>query len=679
MQKSFFIVFCFISFLASVRAEYNVDSLKFNNLTSADSVLQKDKDTSALKIIVDTLRPLNYVPLSSSSEHTILLNRKTFESFDYRYSGDLFSYLPFGFLQDLGALGQPNEVTVYGNGFNNISYLRNGVPINNRIQNSLDLYNVQLESVDSVEVLPLPRGFLGGSFLNPVSVNFITRDMFPAKPYTKIRFYQGNNEEGYVDFLFHTYVTKKLGIKFDVTNYSIGNGYTNTEYGNWQASISAKYNFTNYINFILSYNYSKEETKLNGGIDLNNTKSSFPSYPINSILYDPYFALVIYEDRYQKTTCHNLDFSILAEVIKALPTNVNFYWQNNLNEFRQNELNKVKDEESIIHNNKYNLFGLNVNQKVLIPYFNSNFTLNVERTSYYANVLSSKPKINSVSFSGINKLSILNNIIPAVFYKFSNYNNISLFGLGGDININVLGFGLYAGLSAFQKPFNLIEKEYLKNITDYQTINNYEVGVSYKSSGFNISAGYFLSYNNKTPYAIINKLNDSVKTDYVTDYFLQETKTQGVNLNFSKKIWKILITNNSTLFFTKTDQKNQLLPEYAINAGIYYVDTLFNDNLKLKTGLNFRMSGKQDGRIYDFERSVAAFYINTASMGLQKINNELSTSSFQMDFFMAAKIQDAAIIYFVFQNVLDEENYYISIYPKQSRGIRLGFNWELFN
>ncbi len=679
MQKVLLIVLSFLLCFGKTKAELNNNTFNCNSLTITDTLSKINQDTSKTKIVLDTLRPLNYVPFTTSLEHSISVNNKSFELYDYRYTGDIFSYLPFGYLQDLGFLGQPNEATIYGSGFGNISYLRDGVPVNNRMQNSLDLYNIQLESVDSLEVLPLPRGFLGGSFFNSVSVNFITRNTFYAKPYTKIRFYQGDTDEGVVDFLFHTYVTKKLGVKFNISNYSIGTRYENTEYGNWQASISAKYNFTNYINFILSYHYSKEETKLNGGVDLDYIKSDLTNRPIDAYVFDQYLATVKYTDRYQKSRYHSINFTILAEIIKALPASVNFYVQSNLNEFRQNEFAKLSDEDTLIHNNKYNLAGLNFSQKILIPYFNSTFSLNLERVSYYTDILTSNSKINSISFSGVNKLTILNNIVPSVFYKFSNYNNITLFGLGGDVNINIMGCNIYAGLSTFKKPFSPVEDEFLGNIADYQTINNYEAGISYKTPDFNISARYFLSYNNKTPFAIINKLIDTVKTDYVTNYFIQETKTHGANLNFSKKIWKILITNNASLFFTKADQKNELLPKYSVNAGIYYIDTLFNSNLKLKAGLNFKMSGKQDGRIYDFERSVAAYYINTANLGLQQIDNEFSKSSFQMDFFMAAKIQDAAIIYFVFQNLLNEENFYVSIYPKQGRGIRLGFNWELFN
>ncbi len=638
-------------------------------------------DTNKIKIIVDTLKPLSVSSFNKSSEFSSTKNRKEIELLDYRYSGDVVNSLPFGFLQDLGSLGKPNEATLYGYGFNNVSYLINGNLINNRTQNSFNLYNLQLESIDSVEVYPLPRGFLGGSFLNPVTVNFITKNNYPAKPYTKIRFSQASNEEGIIDFLFHTYINKKTDVKINISNYSISDGFYNTEYGNWQAFVSAKYSMSNIFNFMFDYNYSRAQTRLNGGVDLESLESTYYSEFVKTNMFDQLAAIVNYEDRYQKEIGHRFNFKVLATVLKSLPTTLDFYYQNNTQSFHDlvNDYNNYQKIDTTIQKNKYNLVGININQKFNFPYFESDFGFNMERLSFNSDMLSNSRKINSISFLGINRLIIIPNIVPSVYYKISNYDNNTYNGFGGDVNINFAGLNLYGGASTFQKPLNPIESDNYVQLPDIQTINNIEVGIKYKSEVFNGSLGYFLSNNNKTPYYVVDKTIDSIKTENFISYFTKETKTQGINLNFSLKYWKLLITNNSSLFYTKTNIKTKFMPEYTAYSGIYYIDTLFNRNLKLKAGVNFRIVGKQDGRIYNYNNNMTSFYYQLSTGEVETYKSVYAKSSFQMDIFVAARIQDAAILYFVFENLLNEENYYITYYPKQSRGIRFGFNWELFN
>lgn len=654
----------------------------FSGFFKTDSIKQTtETDTNKIKIVVDTLKPLSISSFNLYSEFSSTKKRKEIELLDYRYSGDLINYLPFGFLQDLGSLGKPNEATIYGYGFNNVSYLINGNSINNRTQNSFNLYNLQLESIDSVEVYSLPRGFLGGSFLNPVTINFITKNNYPAKPYTKIRFSQASNEEGIIDFLFHTYINKKTDVKVNISNYSSSDGFDNTEYGNWQAFVSAKYIMSNIVNFMFDYNYSRAQTRLNGGVDLERLESTYYSEFVKTNMFDQLAAFVNYEDRYQKEIGHKVNFKVLATVLKSLPTTLDFYYQNNAQSFHDlvYDYNNYHKIDTTIQLNKYNLVGININQKFNFPYFESDFGFNMERISFNSEILSNNRKINSVSFWGINRLTIIPNIVPSVYYKLSNYNNHSYNGFGGDVNINYAGLNFYVGASAFQKPLNPIESNNYSQLPDIQTVNNIEVGIKYKSENYNVSLGYFLSNNNKTPYYVVDKTVDSIKTENFISYFTKETKTQGINLNFSLKYWKLLITNNSSLFYTKTDIKTKFVPEYTAYSGIYYIDTLFNRNLKLKAGLNFRIVGKQDGREYNYNNNMASFYYESPTGEVEAFKSVFAKSSFQMDIFVAARIQDAAMLYFVFENLLNEENYYITYYPKQSRGIRFGFNWELFN
>ena len=79
---------------------------------------------------------------------------------EYQYTGDYLRVHPFNFIKDLGFTGQPNETFIYGVGNNAVSYLMDGVSVNDRYSNSLNLNLIQSEDVDSIEIIPLPLSLI---------------------------------------------------------------------------------------------------------------------------------------------------------------------------------------------------------------------------------------------------------------------------------------------------------------------------------------------------------------------------------------------------------------------------------------------------------------------------------------------------------------------------------------
>jgi outer membrane cobalamin receptor len=53
--------------------------------------------------------------------------------------------------------------------------------------------------------------------------------------------------------------------------------------------------------------------------------------------------------------------------------------------------------------------------------------------------------------------------------------------------------------------------------------------------------------------------------------------------------------------------------------------------------------------------------------------------SSQIDLFIAGTIQESATIYFVFENLLDEQYYIIPYYPMYPMGLRFGISWEFLD
>ena len=54
-------------------------------------------------------------------------------------------------------------------------------------------------------------------------------------------------------------------------------------------------------------------------------------------------------------------------------------------------------------------------------------------------------------------------------------------------------------------------------------------------------------------------------------------------------------------------------------------------------------------------------------------------SSYKVDFTLVGEIQKVAIVYFTFENLLDNKYYITPYYPMPERNFRFGVAWELLN
>ena len=121
------------------------------------------------------------------------------------------------------------------------------------------------------------------------------------------------------------------------------------------------------------------------------------------------------------------------------------------------------------------------------------------------------------------------------------------------------------------------------------------------------------------------------------------------------------------------------IPQFSLSGGLYFVDELFDGNLILKTGINYRYVGSKNHITYDFEKSRGVRFFSDNGSAPQLLSTEMVPTAFQFDFFMAATIDELAIFYFVFENLLDEVYYLVPYYPMYKSGIRFGVSWEIFD
>ena len=94
---------------------------------------------------------------------TYSTTKKEIDRLDYKYTGDVLSYLPFSSIADLGHLGAPNEPNIYGFGFGNISLNIDNFLLNTRWNASTDLNRVQTESIYNLKLSQFIELFYSGT------------------------------------------------------------------------------------------------------------------------------------------------------------------------------------------------------------------------------------------------------------------------------------------------------------------------------------------------------------------------------------------------------------------------------------------------------------------------------------------------------------------------------------
>jgi hypothetical protein len=647
-----FVSFVFL-FLISIAFSQNVDTLNTKHIyllnsiaVQRDSVIKRDSSLTVAKR--DSLLPIYSSPLTVKS---LILSRAELLKMEYKYTGDYLRLFPFNFIKDLGFPGQPNETYLYSLGNGGISFLQDGILYNDRFQNSFNLNLIQNEDIDSIEIVPLPRGFLYGAYNNPVSVNFITRDFIAQKPYSRIRYYQGPDRETMLDGGFNLRITRKLIGTFELTNRIVDSTFTNTEFSIWQGKIKLKYLLSNEVNIIASYNYSDYAAGYSGGVDVDSIIRAAGN--VDNVLYDFRAAPMIYPNGKVKTLTHLPRLRFLIQPTNWLKSDASIYYL-----YSENEKNDFAND-----NIENKVFGINVRNSADYDIFNFQLNLNYEKDDIFRNYsyhsVISSPLITVPSFTlkhDLFSFAIVvsandsdGKLVPSFFYKYSQINsdvdylnigagNNNCSGIGADVTFKSFdNLSFYFGCSLFNK---------------YSESNNsllLELGTNYNSEYLNAEVKYF-----------VNEYQSGFFTGWNVDHrYFKFGNVDGLGVNLKLNYWKLLVESSSSYYHSLNDNLIAV-PDIQTQTGLYYKDILFDKNLDLKTGFVFYYTGKNN--------------VFTYAHGVLTV-----PSSKKLDFTLAGEIQKSAIVYFVWQNLLNTNYYITPYYPMPSRSIRFGVAWELFN
>ena len=674
--------------LPSVYRAYSIilsDSLNSNRYLMTDSTAtnQGDSlmtiDSNIVSKPADTLIPIAQIAVLNFNEYGTNIKQKYFDSEDYRSSSDLFTYLPYGFVQDLGQFGQPNEQMFYGLGFGNINYNRDGIRLNNSWQNSYDLNKLPFERTDSLQIVPLPRAFLFNLYSNPVSVNFYSRDNYTPRAITRLKFYQASFDEGFIDLVFHTYVTKRLDFGVGLTVSGIDSRFYNSDYESWKLNGKLGYMFSKDLFVRANYYFVNDSLALYGGLP-------------TSAIDNGYYSDVLYPNRYQLSTNHYGDIKVLANTFPNSKTDLTLYYQYDIQKYRQNKDSIDANIPQRMNDNSYQTIGVSIRNDYVNDYFNYIISANYEATEYSLELMNLYNSENMLSVAGQLQLTPIESlIVPTAYAKYSRYFDTNYFGFGGDLNISLNNkLTLYGGLSFYSKPHSIVERYYSnpnnlphdysqQNPVDKSEVTALEIGAKYNFTSLDGTISYFNYKNSNAFKSLINNYNDSLVINEVSILESYSQSVSGVNVNFNIKVWKLLFSNNISYYFNSNSENFTTAPKYSIAGKLYFLDNLFENNLKIKTGINYRFTDEQPYFVYDMEKSMQTRFVTSAATGTQLIKNEIVPTSFQLDLYLAGTIQDAATIFVVLENLTANEYYIVPYYYKQPQMLRFGVSWILFD
>ncbi|MEW6654943.1 MAG: TonB-dependent receptor plug domain-containing protein, partial [Bacteroidota bacterium] len=462
MKQPNFLLFIFLTAFIAFTCQISNADAKQQNFNKADSTSvsnSSESDTVKIKAIKRAAKFFTTASMLDSNFISYKVSQNYMETTDYRFTEDFLVGSQSAFIKKLGNRGMPVEVSLYGLSSNSTSFLSDGISVTNRMTNFTNLHLIQSESIETIEVIPLPRGFLFGNS-NIAAVNFILREPSANKPYSRLRYYQAPESEGLIDAAFNINPLKKLKAYVQLANHGADSYYANSRFSNWHANIRLSYLLSPTETIRLDYKHVKANSGLNGGVDLEATGKRYPNLSMEDVVYDNITAVVRFPNRYITNTNNFIAATLLTKAVTEIPAEFSLYFRDELSEFRQNISGTLSENVlPVSRDNKVQTLGA----RFRFDYANQLFDLvsitAFERDKYTSDVILSKPSNSSLSTSLIAALNLPGKrIIPSAFIKYFLTSQTSgFFGLGGDVLFNISeDFSLYAGAATFQKPHSYL-------------------------------------------------------------------------------------------------------------------------------------------------------------------------------------------------------------------------------
>ena len=504
-------------------------------------------------------------------------------------------------------------------------------------------------------------------------MNIQTNDSLQQKPISRFRYYQASNEEGFVDASFSARVLPRLAFSFRITHSAIDDNYLNSEFGTWKVNIKSIYKLMDSLYAKIDYHHLKLNTSLNGGVDVEDLIAN-PLATDNSIYNNQ--APVIFDDQSNTTTSNLVQGSLYGNFIPTGYSEFRFSYNSNIDVYKRS----ITDSTNINNENKYTLLEGSFIHDVTINDFKSRFTFGYENIDYSIEGIDYFETENNYFSTAILNYNLFNGLLkPSIFGKVSEYNSQSNNGFGIDLNIQPLSeLSLLFGYSKFDRPYSIIEMPYMDNNIN-SDVNTIFASLELNSKITTTSISYFNVESSNNAIPIFNNQDITLASTEIIFKGTEDITSKGININSRIHLWNILLTNNFNHYWLTENSMHPQNAKFNLTSGLYYVDTLFNSNLDLKTGFTFHLFDNIDYRVYDFQQMRSSSYYLENNIIRPFQFYDVENDNYRLDFLLAGRIQDRATFYFIYENILGNNYYVIPYYPMPDGGIKIGISWDFLD
>lgn len=600
------------------------------NTTIADTirnVVRAKDDTASYKAFKFILSDHKYLYMNPSNPDTV--TRKRFLWYNTKVTEGIFNYLP-GYYLNYMDVGQLNPVSYNQIDAELTGVLRNGRPINDKMDGTIDFNLFSRNELDEIEVTGGLRNSLYGYFN---TVNILQRQLFVNRAYTEISFFQDRYENLYFDGNFHQNLLRNLNFNFGLTKHSYDGKYTNSDFDKWLGRFNLNFAASEKLNFFAYVNYANIKKGINEGINSDSVNISD-----KEIIFDPVEAEVRNSDSYEKKERFDVDAGAVLLAGKSSFTKLQFFVSNSFREYRDEE-NRVNPNGKFIQDNYH---WINYGAK-LQQIFNFRVSKRLEIVSRSELELDHTRK-------NYNKAG---NFITLITGNSPSYS--TLYYLLQDITVKDNNFFLTAYLQTGGRSFSSV------------SINSGLRGgfEHYLDSAQKITASAFINANGKSHGGGLKYISPalSISSDY---YRFKYSNVDGMeylsslNNSLSFRLWKLDFTGLYTFNITR-NEVYKIAPKHFGNLELSFHDMGFKNKLEYKIGFSSRMWTEYKSGIFDGRNQ----FFSESESGVLTLYNIPANAT--LDFFIMAKIGRATFGLTV-ENILDRVIYNTGVYPYMDRG-----------
>lgn len=587
---------------------------------------------------------------------------------DYRYLGELLRTVPGVYLRETHSEGQYSQINFRGTDWRGITIMSDGRIMNDPATGIYNLYNFTPEYIDRIEILNGPRSFLYELNGAGGAINLVTKHHDSNNPFSFLRYSESAYEYSDVDGTVSQNITEKFNIALGFRHYGSDGRFPNGFHEAWNMRARLRYHLSDRFSLILSEYFTDTQTQLNGGIA--------PDAALFSTAFSPLETEVRNGDSFEKLNRNDVDLSLVGSLFDttANSTRLTLYYSNNFREYRDENGGTVPNSVFIQSDHTSSWTGALLTQKFDGGWhrFDLGSSIEIRQIEGSPNMGRRRNVIGNLHAK--EELDLGHRFSVAAFGRYDHYLEKNYFGFGGDAKFHLTDHVSLFGGGSFSHRVPTYQELYWTDSTVTRSgalvseeHTQLEVGaeIGFQGSGF-LSVALF--HRRVVDPIVLLPFGSGFVFPGIEFANVSDVVSKGLDFQATIKVWRLLIDCSGTYIVQESGGTTlEDVPKFSAIGGIYFMDTLLDDHLTLKTGFRGRYQSGQIGT--EFNAEVIAYVHNA---------NQSIGAGATIDFMTVARIGDA-YVHFIWENLTEAEFFSTPFYPVLDRSIRFGISWEFLD